>query len=289
MATRLSAGIPLASLPLIAAVPAFEADNIGLAWGFVGGFFLILLGVFANRLPQLHRAPLIGAPKLAAEFELNGSSQLRARLLTNEEGASALLLVRIRTPRYADLSSAWINFVLPRGIRIGRVDAYGVPEHGGDWLQPTKHRLGDHEWADRWTDRLALSADLAHELWFKLYFKEPGTYPLLLNINDSTLYREFQADGSIEIDQGDELQVRDELVRLIDAAEAMLRDEGSAFADFEPSTGDLMHSLVRAHVIVPDDVVPFLKEAPSDPQDITTQAALRSHLRGLYDAQRALP
>jgi hypothetical protein len=123
-------------------------------------------------------------------------------------------------------------------------------------------------------------------LWFKLYFTAPGRYPLQLKVNDSTFYSEFKADTEIEVSVAAELSIRDHLGRLIDQAEAMLGDKGDAFR--EPSTADLLELLVSAHMIVPPEIEPLLKEVPSDPKDISTASSLRSHLRGLYDAQRAL-
>lgn len=289
MASRLGAGIPLASLPLIAAVPAFEAANLVLAWAFIALFVVTLVGVFADRIAVLHNLPVVGAPKLSAEFELNGSSEMRMGLRRDAESASALLLVRIRLSRHGTLQSPLLNLLLPRGIRLDQVDPYGETREDGEWLQPTQHRLGNHEWADRWRTRPDLTSEDAKEFWFKLEFRSSGRYPLLLMINDAALHREFQVRAEIEVYDADELVIRDQFGVLIDRCEALLGTEPDAFTGPNVGTADLLAGLIEAHRIAPDEVVDLLGEIPSDPKGISIEVSLRAQLRGLYDAQRALP
>jgi hypothetical protein len=267
-----AAGVALTAAVLSQGIPV-------LAGLFVALTVLILIGTFANRIRGLHHLPLVGAPKPSVEFELDGHPDLRVGL-SPEGQRGSLLLIRIRIPKRAELASAWINVLFPRGIREERVDAYGDPRPGGTWLQPVKHRLGAHEWADRWVVQdVRLGGDLAHEFWFKLRFRQTGSYPVLLKLGDPVLYEETTACPTIEVESAIHPLTRRERLR-------HLVDEGERLSQRDPSRAAVVDWLFQVRQAVPEDLRDLFDSAPPQEGESLSELVHR-RLRSLRDVLRA--
>src|SRR2546422_7733965 len=79
--------------------------------------------------------------------------------------------------RTAVVSDAWMNLLVPSGIRMGRrCDKVGVPvEDRGRWEPFHPHRLGMHARSDYWSDDdWTFKPDLSRVFRFKLRFA-PGS------------------------------------------------------------------------------------------------------------------
>ncbi len=148
VAARLGTGISIASLALIAAVPAFQAGTNCLAYAFLGLFAGLLLLAAAPVLPGLHALPLVGAPRLTATFTVNGSAELAAGIGPDEEeGRTLLVRVGVRNHSRADVAHALLNFCFPVGSGLRACDAWGEPDDRGRRMPPTQELRSFDYWA----------------------------------------------------------------------------------------------------------------------------------------------
>lgn len=154
MLARFGIGAAVAALPAAAAITGAAA---GWSPWVVGAFTLLaLVAVFvvppAPYLRWLNRLPLIGSPKFRIEVRFNGRLD-DMRLRVGEWANTSVLSIEVENlARAAVVKDAWMNLLVPSGIRMGRSDKVGAPIDGGRWEPFHWHRLGSHTPSDYWND-----------------------------------------------------------------------------------------------------------------------------------------
>jgi hypothetical protein len=194
------------------------------------------------------------------------------------------------------VKGAWINLLIPSGIKLGRCDQRGeITETGnGKWEHFHRHQLGTHARADYWAEtQLNLPPRLTHLMRIKLRLGHGGDdldYPILLKLAAPSLYRLVEAKGVIEIRSGEP-----DLATRIGSAIA----QGEATLE-EFEEGLLSMSPVRRERAAKDFAAranPLLGEAiahdplPQTPQDIkatTPSARIEMYLTALYVVRNEL-
>jgi len=293
MGARIGYGAAWGALPLAGAVAAGAAGNTCLAIFLtvlvVGASLVIPLAPF---LPLLNRLPLIGSPRLGVVMRLNGRRDLTLTTAAGEEH-TCILDIEISNPsRWFPVKGAWINFLVPSGIKVGRCDQFGQPEDGGQWQDFQAHQLGGHSRADYWHDTdLDFPPRLTRLIRVKLRLgvgaKETTLeYPVLLKLAAPSLYRPIEQDATIVVRQGD-AEPSEQMGRVITAAERALDALSPPFMignDAESERRRLTMEIVASstELLTPTIENNPLPETPQDVDASTHFETVQMHLRALY-------
>jgi hypothetical protein len=230
MLARFGVGAAVAALPAAAAITG--AASGWCPWVIAVFALLALMAAFvvppAPYLPWLNRVPLIGSPKFEIVLRLNGRRDMRVRI--EEWSNTSILEVGIKNlGRSATVRDAWMNLLVPSGIRMARCDKVGVPiDERGRWEPFHPHRLGSHARSDYWSDGgWAFEPGLSRVLRFKLRFapSAPGEYPVLFKLGAPSLYRTLEVPGTIYVEDaaGGDLGPKDQMGALITEGEQLYR------------------------------------------------------------------
>lgn len=181
MTGRISAGTTVASLPLIAAVPAFEADNHVLAWVFVGVFLVFALLTVAPWLPVLHLLPVFGArTPPTVSFHLEGQDGLRVDVKPDQP-TEVILCVGLKNDSREEIArvnfNIWID-PLPT-IRRCRQDGSEWPDAPGQMLT-----ADCAYWA---ISRMVVGPD-STVMYFRATIPAPGTYRTVVKMWSPEFY-----------------------------------------------------------------------------------------------------
>jgi hypothetical protein len=248
---RTGTGATIATLPLTGAAIAAASDNPCLMWALIGVSAVVIVATVANRLPWLHRLPLIGAPRPKVTFKVNGSTRLVVRLKRADPEARGPLRTRLNPasgPRVAQIEvgvtnpssferidRALINFFLPVSLQRRATDASGnTTIREGVWAPPTLGRIGSHEGAlDYWSeDHVDYPAGGGTVMYFEATFTREGVYPIRMRISAPALYeKDYDTDALIRVEVADDgpvekatdliaqgVTIRDELDQMDDRA-----------------------------------------------------------------------
>jgi hypothetical protein len=250
---RTGTGATLATLPLTGAAIAAASDKPCLMWGLIGVSAVVVLATVANRLPLLHRLPLVGAPKPRVIFKVNGSSSLVVRLAPADPGRleeartilveggvdnpepsvrpesrTAQVEVGVLNPSsFERIDRALVNFFLPVGLQRRATDASGnTTKRDGVWAPPTIGRIRGHQGGyDYWSeDHVDYPAGGATVMYFEATFDDEGIYPIRMRIRASALYeKDYDTDAEIRVEVADDGPV--ERVTDLIAEGAGIRDD----------------------------------------------------------------
>jgi hypothetical protein len=296
MLARFGVGAAVAALPGAAAITG--AASGWCPWVVGAAAVLALVAVFvvppAPYLPLLNRFPLIGSPRFLIELRLNGRRDMRVRI--GEWANTSVLEVGIRNrSRAASVRDAWMNLLVPSGVRMGRCDKVGVPIDGGRWEPFHSHRLGTHARSDYWNDGgWTFEPGLSRVLRFKLRFAptQGGEYPVLFKLGAGSLYRTLEVSGTIYVEDvpGDDLGPEDRMGALITEGEQLYRKWEDPTALI--SAGKYSHATFRTEVMaykvstepviteaVGDDRLP---QAPDDADRDDLLVRVRETIDALY-------
>lgn len=293
MGARMGYGAAWGALPLAGAIAAGAAGNTCLA------IALSILVVFASALvplapflPLLNRLPLIGSPRLGVVFRLNGRRDLTLTTAAGEEHTCILDLEIANPSRWFAVKGAWINFLVPSGIKVGRCDQFGQPEGGGQWQDFHAHRLGSHSRADYWHDtNLDFPPRLTRRIRIKLRLgigekEEAIEYPILLKLSAPSLYRPIEVGATIMVRKGD-ADPAAQMGRVITEAERALVELTPPLMmgpHFEGERRRLTMQVVAAatELLVPVIEDNPLPETPADVDASTHFETVQMNLRALY-------
>jgi hypothetical protein len=262
---------------------------------------LVLIGSLviplAPFLPGLNRLPLVGSPKLHVVFRLNGRRDLT--LTTTPGDAHACVLeVEVTNPsRWFAVKDAWVNFLIPSGLKIGRCDQFGQPERGGNWEDFHAHKLGSHSRADYWYDTdLEFPPRLTKRFRIKLQLGvgdegEQLEYPILFKLAAPSLYNLVQRQGVIVVRDGSP-SLADRMGKVITTAEQGL-DELESLPPFGQHEGDrrrIAMSVAAAAVEVLNPAIADnpLPQTPEDASASSHQYHVLMHIRALYVVRNEL-
>jgi hypothetical protein len=228
MLARFGVGAAVAALPAAAAITGAASGWCPLVIGAFALFALMAAFVVppAPYLPQLNRVPLIGSPKFRIVLRLNGRRDMRVRI-GEWPNTSVLEVGVLNLGRAATVRDAWMNLLMPSGIRMARCDKVGVPvEDRGRWEPFHPHRLGSHARSDYWSDGgWAFEPGLSRVLRFKLRFapSAPGEYPVLFKLGAPSLYETLEVEGTIYVEDapGSDLDPEDQMGALITEGEKL--------------------------------------------------------------------
>jgi hypothetical protein len=127
MLARFGVGAAVAALPAAAAITG--AASGWSPWVIAVCTLLALFAVLvvppAPYLRLLNRVPLIGSPKFEIVLRLNGRRDMRVRI-DDWSNTSVLEVGILNRGRSAPVRDAWMNLLIPSGIRMGRCDKVGV-------------------------------------------------------------------------------------------------------------------------------------------------------------------
>jgi len=237
MRNRIEAGAAVGGLFLALAALAFNQH-----WGCLLGYMLLtcaglaFVAAFANRIPVLHRLPLVGAPRLLVFPSVDGRSDLTVRI--PESGPRHVLLcIGIRNDSGQDVQPAHVNFLMSEGIRRWKCDHHGRPEDDGRWMRPTSERIGDGDpdtYKDYWAITRSFPAGNSVVLWFRLRISRPGRYRFRFKVNSPVLHKELKHDFGIVVEplEGEE-GVVEKLDALIDRGDELVAALDDVYRDDE--------------------------------------------------------
>lgn len=202
MIARLGTGATLAGLLVAATIALAEAGStwLAIACGVLSA--VVLLTTLADRLPGLHRLPVVGAPSLTTTFSINDDESLEVSTASGEK-ISVVLRAGVRNDRRADIADAAVNFLAPENVELSRCDPHGNPIAGGTILSAREPLAAEGARVDRcryWAGKdfrfSGRSSDLLH---FKLELPRPGEYPIRFKVSAEPLYREHEEHGVIRV------------------------------------------------------------------------------------------
>jgi hypothetical protein len=237
---------------------------------------------FAPYLPGLHRLPIVGSPRLEVTYRLNGSTDLRTTLRQGSE-QTCILEVGVKNPeRWQDLHGAWMNLLLPSGVKIGRCNQVGEPEGGGKWEEFHRHRLGAHERSDYWNDfDWKFPASFSRAIRFKLWFREPGEYPILFKLGAAALHDGLEEERTMHVDEG-EPDLDATFGELITTGERLRRAEPNAFAGDAAIRGEAFAWFMASTTALHDAGVHEFPEPPEGAEARELKEQIRFRLVALY-------
>ncbi len=205
---RIGYGAAWAALPAGGAVAAGVDGNIALALLFGAlAFCASVLAPLAPFIPGLHRLPLVGSPRVEVVFRLNGRRNMTLSVPAGEEHICILEVEITNLERWVEVKGAWLNLLIPSGIKLGRCDELGKEEPGGEWEEFRRHPLGSHQRADSWHDiHWSLPPQRTRRVRIKLRLGHSGEeleYPVLLQLGAPSLYGQLQERGVILVREGE--------------------------------------------------------------------------------------
>lgn len=233
MRGRIEAGAAIAALFLaIGALSASQDWPVPLT----GACFLLaglsIIGAFANRIPLLHRLPIIGSPRLKAKLALEGRGRpvdpdqpIELRI-SGSAARFALVHLLITNNSRVDVQPASVNFLMTEGIKRCKCDHHGVALNKGAWLPPVKK--GDDRdqspYMDYWAaGDLAFPGHTNVAWWFKVRFQRAGIYRFRLKIGSVLLRDDFEQDFELRVSElSGEQEPVERLDELIDEAEELV-------------------------------------------------------------------
>lgn len=299
MGARIGYGAAWGALPAAGAVAAGADGNVNLAVALsVVVVLAALVAPLAPFLPLLNRLPLVGSPHLAVVLRLNGRKDLTTTVPVGGP-QTCLLEVEISNPsRWFAVKGAWMNLLIPCGIKLGRCDQFGKDQQGGSWEDFHRHQLGSHSRADYWYDT---DWDFPPRLTKRIRIKlrlgigedvDQLEYPILLKLAAPSLYSGIQATGTIRVVKG-EPAPEDQMGRLIAHGERLMDaleypatlqyeiDERQEERDrFLPPASELLGKTI-AHDPLP-------KAAADADNDRSISDRVREHLTALYVVRNEL-
>ena len=296
---RIGYGAAWGALPLAGAIAAAASGSTLLAAVLVALVFVAsLLVPLAPFLPLAHRLPLIGSPKLTVGFRLNGRRDLTLTTPPGEEH-TCLLEVELTNPsRWFAVKDAWINLLIPSGIKIIRCDQFGLAEEGGQWEDFQAHQMGTHTRADYWHDTdLEFPPRLTRRIRVKLRLglgSEDAAleYPVLLKLVAPSLYSPIEQGATIRVRQG-EATLEDQMGKVITTAERALEELRPPLLVGEPYEGEqrrlaMAVAAEAAEVLIPAIEHNPLPETPADVDGSTHFEHVRMHVKALYVVRNEL-
>lgn len=294
MLARFGVGAAVAAIPAAAAITGAAAD-----WSacvVVAFSVLALLAVFvvppAPHLPLLNRVPLIGSPRFEIVLRLNGRRDMRVRI--DDWSNTSVLEVGIRNlSRSASVKDAWMNLLVPSGVRMGRSNKVGlVDEDRARWEPFHSHRLGEHARSDYWNEGgWTFEPGLSRVLRFKLRFapSAPGEYPVVFKLGAPSLYRTLEVAGTIYVEDapGGDLKPEDQMGALITEGEQLYR-KWDTDHQMSPQQASAFRTEVMAYLLSADPVITDaigedrLPQAPNDADRDELLIRVRETIDALY-------
>jgi hypothetical protein len=292
--TRIEAGAAVAGLFL-----ALGALALGQRWGagYAFAFFVLaalaILGAFANRVPILHRLPLVGAPRLHAVLTIDGRSGDKITMPGDGANRYFLVCLGIRNSRRIDVQPAHVNFLLSEGLNPLKCDHLGKADEDGRWMRPTKEMIGDDDpnpYKDYYAESRAFPGDNSVVWWFRVMLRSHGRYRFRLKVNSPVLYNEYVEDFEIHAEpRGPEPSVVDQLDDLIDKGEALVTVESAFFE--EPALRQRVGAyVVEGNNALPDSFRQGFNDANSrrwDGRDVEERLVGKPYLEGVAKAKLA--
>jgi hypothetical protein len=202
--TRIAAGGTVGAIPAGVAIAAATGGCVVLTAVFAAlALLCVAIVPLAPYVPGLQRVPLIGSPRVEVHLKLDGRANLKTTLGEAGEQVSILEVGVRNRERWTDVKGAWLNLLLPSGIKVYRSDRNGQRKEGGGWEEFAKHQLGEHPRADYWNDMdWTFPANLSRVIRFKLRFTEPGDYPLLFKLGASSLHEGIEQPATMHVADG---------------------------------------------------------------------------------------
>jgi hypothetical protein len=293
MRNRIEAGAAVGGLFLALGALAFNQHwGCGLAIALLGCAALALFAAFANRIPGLHRLPLIGAPQLIAVPSIDGRADLTVRV-PEGQARHFLLCVGIRNPSGQDVQPAHVNFLMVEGIRRWKCDHSGRPDDEGGCGPPPRGSAMKTLTPTRTTGSSPGPSPAITLWWFRIRLQRPGHYRFRLKIGSSVLYREFQHDFEIVAEP---LTGEEELVEKLDGI-IDTGDELVAALDEAHREEEYKHAVItfifKGRMAIPERFTEIYDDARGD---WTGKEIGREYLRGearaklavLYEVRRRL-
>jgi hypothetical protein len=294
---RIGYGAAWGALPAGVATAAGIDGNLLLAvlFGLVA-FCGAVLAPLAPFLPVLNRIPLVGSPRVDVVFRLDGRRDLTLTETAGQVHTCILEVEITNMERWAEVKGAWMNLLIPSGIKLGCCDQRGEINEtgGGKWEHFHRHQLGVHARADYWAEiGLNLPPRLTRVMRFKLrlgHSEEDHDYPILLKLAAPSLYRVVEAEAIIKVRQG-EPDLATRMGRVITTGETTLEEFEEGLLSMSPEGRE------RGSKNVAKQANPLLAEAiandplPQTPQDIkatTPSARIHMYLTALYVVRNEL-
>jgi hypothetical protein len=294
MFARLGVGAAIAALPAAVAIAGGTAGWSPWVIGVCSLVAVVALVIVtaAPYLRLLNRVPLIGSPRFRIVLCLNGRLDMRVRI-DDWSNTSVLEVGILNLSRTATVSDAWMNLLVPSGVRMGRCDKVGVPvADRGRWEPFHSHRLGSHARSDYWNDDgWTFKPDLSRLLRFKLRFapERPGEYPVLFKLGAPSLYQTIEVPGTIYVEDapGADLGPEDQMGALITEGEQVYRkwDTATALAlASDPGfRRDVMAYLIKSDPVIRDALgTDRLPQAPEDADQDELLIRVRETIDALY-------
>lgn len=292
MGARIGYGAAWGALPLAGAIAAAAAGNIDLAMVLtVIVVFASLIVPLAPFLPLFHRLPLIGSPQLEVVFRLNGRRDLTLTTPKGDEH-TCVLEVEVSNPsRWFAVKGAWINFLIPSGIKIGRCDQFGKPDDEGQWEEFHAHQLGTHSRADYWYDTdVDLPPRLTRRIRIKLLLgigeDAPLHYPILFKLSAPSLYSPIEKGATIVVEEGDS-DLATQMGKAITSGERTLADIEPPVMLGEPYESErrvaaMAFAAEAAALLNPAIEDNPLPQTPAEANADSHHEGVEMHLRALY-------
>jgi hypothetical protein len=286
---RIGYGAAWGALPLVGAAAAGAAGNTTLTLLLcLLTFCASVLAPLAPFLPALHRLPLVGSPRIDVVFRLNGRRDMTLTVPKGEEHTCILDVEITNRERWTAIKDAWLNLLVPSGIKVVRCTQRGEPEDGGKWEDFHSHQLGTYSRADYWHDLgWSFPPRLTRRIRIKLRLGHAGEtleFPILLKLAGPSLYRMVEASTTLIVREG-EPTVGDQMGKVITHGEQTLGE----------LKGFMLHMDRRAETQALQDFVAAASKVliqgvgdnplPQTPQDIDatgTEDKIKMHLTALY-------
>jgi hypothetical protein len=283
MGGRIAAGAAVGALPTAGAIAAGAVGNVCLAIPLVVLAVLVTFVVpLAPFVWGLHHLPLIGSPRVTTTLRLNGNTDMRITVPENDEHTCVLEVGIKNRERWAEVKGAWLNVLVPSGIKVARCDQSGHVEEGGKWEEFHRHQLGTHPRADYWNDiNWTFSPGLSRIIRFKLRFGGPGEYPVLLKLGAPNLYDEIQHPATITVTSG-EPALTDQMGQLVTLGERLERELRGAIEGSAARTATfawLYEAFPVLQEAVGDELLP---ESLKDVDSSELADTVRVHINALY-------
>jgi hypothetical protein len=197
---------------------------------------------------------------------------------------TCILEVGIKNPeRWAEVKGAWINVLIPSGLKVGRCNQTGQAEEGGKWEEFHRHQLGTHPRSDYWNDiGWTFPPRLSRVVRFKLRLAGPGEYPVLFKLGAPSLYDELVEEGTIRIEEGD-ASPADRFGDLITRGERLHRSLRDGSLSDREARVQTMAWLLDANPLLTDAVKDEqLPQSPEEADSTELEDSVRSVLVALY-------
>jgi hypothetical protein len=158
--------------------------------------FGVVLGTFAPILPALHRLPGVGLPTVTLNLTVENAQSFSS----SDRMVDQVLRIGIVNDGPGDLRRVRLNTLIPLPHQMRPSDEFGnVMNARAQRLPNTNEQLIVGANSGAWAEAVGDVDEDALLVHYRLYFTEPGTWPVRVKLASPSLYRRRQMIQDIDV------------------------------------------------------------------------------------------